>query len=256
MGRIYTHGYPKMVNRGTCFVCGTQEGGNQTYFPKTERGKIRLYEGIPLCWKCALKISTKFHNLDKQTKWDDNLSRQQIIKEIADDRKEELYFSAECDRHLGMSIVDVQRNDVVPTKFHVTIAMSKEVREKFFNWVSEQYKDLHTFFMQTMRGCKLPVILPGQPKNPVDLIDLSAIWQPDRWIAIVTDIRFVSDPVCQNDQCVMNRAKTAMGDAIMRKDVLKGARVKPVMITNSDGDIINVLGFVLYLEDERDGLSV
>ena len=47
-----------------------------------------------------------------------------------------------------------------------------------------------------------------------------------------------------------------MGDAIMRKDVLKGARVKPVMITNSDGDIINVLGFVLYLEDERDGLSV
>ena len=90
----------------------------------------------------------------------------------------------------------------------------------------------------------------------MDLIDLSAIWQPDRWIAIVTEIKFDSDPVCQNDQCVMSRAQTAMGDAIMRKDVLKGARVKPVMITNSDGGIINVLGFVLYLEDERNGLSV
>lgn len=210
----------------------------------------------PFCWKCALKIATKFNNLDEQTKWDDDLSRQQIIKEIADNRREELYFSSECDRNIGMSIVDVQRNDVVPTKFHVTIDMSKEVREKFFNWVSEQYKDLHTFFMQTMRECKLPVVLPGQPKNPVDLIDLSSIWQPDRWIAFVTDIKFDSDPVCQNDRCVMNRSKTAMGDAIMRKDVLKEARVKPIMITNGNGDIVNVLGFILYLEDERNELSI
>lgn len=250
--------FPRIVDRDVCFVCHTQTGGNPVGtigLPKGEAGKIRLYEGIPLCWRCAYKIQQKFKFLEESNDWKIYVSKaDEITSEITDDQTEERGFSAQIDRYTGFKIIDTQVNDVTPTNFDIPISMSSELAMKFIDWMMAMIDQPESRYMALIKSCGFPVILPSnEPLYMKSWNDATFqdFMDPMKRIASVKEFNFDFSDGSPVGHTTLIPYDNCMSKAILRKDVMKNAILRPYLIIDGDRNIVNLIGFVLYLEDEQ-----
>lgn len=250
--------YPKMVRRNECVACGHLAdtfGRNNDHVPEQEHRKIRLYQGLPLCWKCAYKITMRFQALEKQECWrmmpGDALH---LCDTIKPDDVQESIFRRLSHMAENLQIVDTKRYDVKLRMIDLPLVMSECLREKFIKWTNEQLnKSPESEFLCKLRRRGYNVIEPVDysyllNQNPVaDFID------PIKKIASIEQIWLDTDPACHNDTCTIVSSYTPVADAIFSTNMINRAILKPYVLVDGDGNIVNLLGFVIELkEDECD----
>lgn len=238
--------YAVTIKRHRCAACGIEVpyDNKPEWWPDNE---IHLFARLPLCWNCVMEI---FHDCDLyklQIPPSVVTSTRAEAERLFDDQENR--FAEICVRCRHMKVIDTDAMEVKPKTYIVDLyTKNREGIKKYFE--SDAYKKMYE------AGYRVPVLYPMPSQSSYENNPLSYFTSPSNFVALVDEILWDYDPVCQHDRARIRQYNTAIGkyldDTIATN---KTAKLCPVFSgsmnpNSSEFDIYRVIAFTLEVPNE------
>ena len=128
--------FVKRIKRNECVCCG-HSSSRFACTPASERGAIRLYNGLPLCWACASAIVEKYEQRERESGWKVRPSEyaDMIDKILKTDAQMQEHFNDLCDEwkdlYITSSVED--QNDETDSDVTDTVIVQGMERDNIYD---------------------------------------------------------------------------------------------------------------------------